>query len=376
MAETQSTRTQGSSASAGSVLGISVIEDQIVSVVRGGDGEIVASNLVDLSDPSAQSAETAIHELVDSVPYDIDRIGIACARPATQSYLQANLAPGTSRPGWYEKVAVTDMPAALAEVARGSAGVRGIVAVVDLDRTAVPSPGSSVVTLDSATGEVLGTAEFAYGSPGPVTDPAHATAVAEAVIAAPGGSSVTSVLCTGPGADVPGAVSALGYALARPVAAADQPALSSAVGAAILALRPGAVSGGSSNRRWWLIGAAMAGALVLGAIAASAVFAGVDATEEKAPTTTTVTAAPSTITVTSTAQPRTETQTAVETSTVTRDRQTVTKTTTETESAADPATVTETETTTETTTETRFGGGGEASANRWAPQASQDTPTR
>ncbi|WP_237421588.1 hypothetical protein [Gordonia sp. SID5947] len=371
MAETQSTRTQGGSTSTGSVLGISVIEDHIVSVVRGAEGEIVASNLVDLADPSAQSAETAIHELVDSVPYEIDRIGIACARPATQSYLQANLSPDTSRPGWYDKVAVTDVPAALAEVARGAAGVRGIIAVVDLDRTAVPSPGSSVVTLDAATGEVLGTAEFAYGSPGPVTDPAHATAVAEAVISAPGGSSVSSVLCTGPGADVPGAVSALGYALARPVAAAEQPALAPAVGAAILALRPGAVTRGSSNRRWWLIGAAMAGALVLGAIAASAVFAGVDAAEEEAPPTTTVTAAPSTVTVTSTAQPQTETETAVETTTVTRDRQTVTRTTTATESASDPTTVTETETETETTTKTEYAGGGEASANRWAPQNRQ-----
>jgi hypothetical protein len=362
MADTTSDRAASGSPTAGSILGISVVEDQVSSVVRSAAGDIVASNLVDLPDPSAQSAESAIHELVDSVPYEIDRIGIACARPATQSYLQTAMSPGTSRPGWYDKVVVTDLPAALAEVSRAIPTNKGIIAVIDLDRSAIPSPGSSVVTLDSATGEILGTAEFAYGSPGPVTDPAHASSVADAVIAAPGGSSVTSVVCTGPGAEVPGAVAALGYALARPVTVADQPALATAVGAAAIALRPGAVHRGSSNRRWWMIGAAMVGALVLGAIAASAVFAGVDAAEERSAPTSTVTQTPPAVTVTKTADPVTETRTDVDTTTVTRPRQTVTRTTTETqtetETATDGSTVTVTETETSTVTALPDGGPG------------------
>ncbi|MDY6808433.1 MAG: hypothetical protein SW127_05380 [Actinomycetota bacterium] len=359
MAETRSAQMGGGSNSDGSVLGISVVEDRVASVVRSSDGDIIASNLVDLPDPSAQSAENAIHELVDSVPYDIDRIGVACARPATENYLRANLTPGTSRPGWYDKVAVTDMPAALAETARGVASGSGIVAAIDLDRDAVPSPGSSVVTLDSATGEVLGTAEFAYGSPGPVTDPAHASAVADAVMAAPGGSSVTSVVLTGPGADIDGIPAALEYALARPVTVVDQPALAAAVGAAVLALRPGVASRATSTRRWWLIGAAMAAALALGAIAASAVFAGVDAAEEEAaPTTTTITETAPPSTVTRTAQPVTEVRTRVDTTTVTVSREaspsittateTETETSTETETVTEQPTVTVTETTTET----------------------------
>ncbi|MAU80454.1 MULTISPECIES: hypothetical protein [Gordonia] len=355
MAETRSAQYGGGSSSDGSVLGISVVEDRVASVVRGADGDIIASNLVDLPDPSAQSAENAIHELVDSVPYEINRIGVACARPATQSYLQANLAPGTSRPAWYDKVAVTDMPAALAEVARTAASGTGIVAAIDLDRDAVPSPGSSVVNLDSATGEVLGTAEFAYGSPGPVTDPAHAGAVADAVMAAPGGSAVTSVVLTGPGAEVAGTSAALEYALARPVTVVDQPALAAAVGAAVLALRPGAVVRTPSTRRWWLIGAAMAAALALGAIAASAVFAGVDATEEEPTPTTTVTETAEASTVTRTAAPVTEVRTRVATTTVTESRDatsTTTETETETETSTETETVTEqpTETVTETTT--------------------------
>lgn len=349
MADTTATRTGGSSA--GSVLGISVVEDQIASVVRNPDGVIIASNLVDLADPSAQSAQNAIGELVDSVPYDIDRIGIACGRPATQNYLQANLSPGSGSPAWYAKVSVTDLPAALAEAARAELPGRGIIAAIDLDRSAVPSPGASVVTLDSATGEVLGTAEFAYGSPGPVTDPTCAREVADALTSAPGGSSVTSVVCTGPGADIDGAASTLEYALARPVAVADQPALAPAVGAAMVALKPTVAHRNTSNqRRWWLIGAALAGAIALGAIAASAVFAGVDSAQDDATPTTTITQSASTITVTETAQPVTQTQveTQRETETVTGSRDaapgttTVTETQTETETA-EPSTVTVTE---------------------------------
>ncbi|MEE3852946.1 hypothetical protein VZC37_21595 [Gordonia sp. LSe1-13] len=353
MAETRSAQIAGDSDSDGSVLGISVVEDQVASVVRSADGAIIASNLVELPDPSAQSAENAIHELVDSVPYEIDRIGVACARPATQGYLQANLSPSTARPAWYDKVAVTDMPAALAEVARTTAAGRGIIAVVDLDRSAVPSPGSSVVTLDSATGEVLGTAEFASGSPGPVTDPAHASEVADAVTAAPGGSSVTSVVCTGPGAEVPGAPEALEYALARPVIVADQPALAAALGAAVLSRRsPRAAAGAASNRRWWMIGAALVAALALGAIAASAVFAGVDAAEDEAAPTTTVTETAPPSTVTQTAEPVTEVRTDVATTTVTRSGEAVTRTSTATETETQTETETVTEAPTATVTET------------------------
>ncbi|MGV9713949.1 hypothetical protein ACWDTI_25195 [Gordonia sp. NPDC003424] len=361
MADTTAAPMGGSSA--GSVLGISVVEDQVASVVRAADGSVIASNLVDLPDPSAQSAQTAIRELVESVPYEIDRIGIACARPATQNYLQANLSPAGGRPGWYSKVSVTDLPAALAEAARAELPNRGIIAAIDLDRSAIPSPGSSVVTLDSATGEVLGTAEFAYGTPGPVTDPTCAREVADALTSAPGGSSVTSIVCTGPGAEVAGAAPALEYALARPVTVVDQPALAPAAGAAIIAAKPPGVHRGTSNRRWWLIGAALAGALALGAIAASAVFAGVDSERDDAvpATTTTITQPASTTTVVRTAEPVTETRTERETATVSApapapSTTTVTNTETQTETA-EPSTVTV------TVTETADGGfGGQSPA--------------
>lgn len=334
-----------------SILGIAVVEDHVASVVRSADGEVIASNRIDLPDSSAQSAESAIDDLVESVPYEIDRIGIACNRPATERFLQAALTPGASRPAWCEKVRVADLPTALAEVARTEMGARGIIAAIDLDRDAVPSAGSSVVILDSATGEVLGTAEFAYGTPGPVTDPSNATEVADAMTSAPNGSSVTSVVCTGPGAEAPGVAEALEYALARPVTVLDDPALAPAVGAAMVATRPVTASSGLSRRSWWLIAAAVVGALAVGALATAAFAVGAGTEREAAPTTVTVTETPKAVTVVRTPRPVTRTETErvtvspdrAERETVTRSA-TVTKTVTEAGPPPPTVTVTVTQT--------------------------------
>lgn len=341
----------GGSGSAPSTLGIAVVEDHVASIVRSADGTVIASNRIDLPDPSAQSAESAIVELVESVPYEIDRIGVACGRPATERFLQTRLAPGPSRPAWCEKVQVTDLPAALAEVARIEMGARGIISVVDLDRDAVPSPGASVIVLDSATGEVLGTSEFAYGTPGPVTDPNNATVVADAMLAAPSGSSVSSVVVTGPGAEVPGVADALEYAMARPVTLLDDPALAPAVGAAMVATRPAPKNRRDSNRSWWLIGAAVVGALLVGALTTAAFAVGAGSERKAAPpSTVTVTDTPKASTVVRTARPVTQTETSRVT--VTGDAETTTRSTTITKTVTEPGPPPPTVTITETVTST------------------------
>ena len=338
----------------GSILGISVIDDQISSVVRGADGGILASNVVDLPDPSSQAATTAVTELIESVPFEIDRIGVCCARPATQNYLASAFTPGSGRPGWYQKVWVSDIPSALGEVARLEMPDRGIVAAIDLDRNAVPSPGLSIVTVDSATGEVLGISEFAYGSPGPVTESAGAGAAADAIRSSPGGSAVTSVVLTGAGADVLSAASAIEHAVGRSVAIAHEPELATAVGAAVAAHRvPITKVGAGSARRWWLIGGAAAAALLVIGVTSAAVFAGVSEVQSQTPPTTstvTVTAKPVTRIVTKTPPPRTETITETEYAPA----ETITRTT----RVPAPNAPVETETVTETATVTEYAGNG------------------
>lgn len=350
----------------GSVLGISVVEDQIASVVRGIDGAILASNIVDLPDPSSQSAAAAVTELIESVPFEIDRIGICCARPSTQNYLSSTFAPGSGRPGWYHKIWISDIPSALGEVARLETPDRGIVAAVDLDRNCVPSPGLSIVTVDSATGEVLGISEFAYGSPGPVTDPAGAGAVSDAIRSAPGGSSVTSVVLTGTGADVMGAASAIEHAVGRSVAIAAQPALATAVGAALAAQRVPDSRPASSARRWWLIGGAAAAALLIVGVTSAAVFAGVSSEVKSDPlpstSTVTVTGVPETRTVTRTGEAVTETVTERATETVSGPRDTITRTSTVPAEPVPAETVTETETV--TVTQNPYGGGNQGGAGQ------------
>jgi len=280
----------------GSVLGLTITDDAIVSVVRGPAGDIVASNIVDLEDgTSEESAFDAITELIDSVPMAVDAIGIAASRQSTGDYLARQFAPGVLVPAWVPKVRMVDFPVALAEVARVEPTRGGVIAVVDLDAEGVPSAGRSIITVDVQSGAIVGTAEFNDGSPAPITEPEGANAVADAVTTMPGGASVAQVLCTGTGAELPGVAPAFEYAVARPVSIATAPTLAGATGAAISAQRLSAEPVGTTvrtpvaavvdkpeapRRRWWPAAAAIVGALLLGGIVGALIGGGSESEPE------------------------------------------------------------------------------------------------
>ncbi|VFA88464.1 Uncharacterised protein [Gordonia paraffinivorans] len=338
------------------VLGISVVDDQIASVVRDADGHVLASNLVDLPDSTAQGAEAAIVELVESVPVVVDRIGVSVSREEVRAHLARAFAPATpGAPEWAANVTVTGHASALAEIACTHATRGGVVAVVDLDRDAAPAAGTTLATVDTTTGAVLGTADFTAGQLGPVTDPDGASRLADAIGGLPRGREISSIVVSGPGAEVPGIAPAIEYAAQRPVTVADNPALTSALGAAdaaaiALGAPEPAPHRASTGRRWWFVGAAIGAAVFLGAVGLTLIVAAERDTPEPAPVT--VTRTPSAVTVTADAKTVTETRTEVETrertTTVTSTPRPVTRTTTVTESEEPVATVTETTTTTVT----------------------------
>ena len=351
-------------AGSGSVLGLTVTDEAIISVVRGPAGDIVASNIVDLVDSTPQDAFDAITELVDSVPLAVDAIGIAASRQSTGGYLAERFAPGASAPMWSPKVRMVDFSVALAEVARAEPTRGGIIAVVDLDGEGVPSAGRSIITVDVQSGAIVGTAEFNDGAPEPITEPAGANAVADAVTTMPGGSSVAQVLCTGAGAELPGVAPAFEYAVARPVSIATAPTLAGATGAAMSAQRmsvepPGptvrtrvaavADTPTSPPRRWWPAAAAIVGALALGGIIGALIAGGSDSEPEKLASTSDATATVTRTTTKTFNRPR-----ATVTRTVDGNAATVTERNTETATATQTATrtATETRTRTETATET------------------------
>ncbi|MEO9329740.1 hypothetical protein [Gordonia aurantiaca] len=341
------------------VLGISVVDDQIASVVRDADGHVLASNLVDLPDSTAPGAEAAIVELVESVPVVVDRIGVSVSREEVRTHLARAFAPATpGAPEWAANVTVTGHASALAEIACTHATRGGVVAVVDLDRDAAPAAGTTLATVDTTSGAVLGTADFTAGQLGPVTDPDGASRLADAIGGLPRGREISSIVVAGPGAEVPGIAPAIEYAAQRPVTVADNPALTSALGAAdaaaiALGAPEPAPHRASTGRRWWFVGAAIGAAVFLGALALTLVVAAEADTPE--PTPVTVTETPAAVTVTADAATVTETETEVRerTTTVTSEARPVTRTTTVTEEAPEQATVTITETETETVTVSR-----------------------
>ncbi len=355
--DSEVTMTQGPASggpSASVVLGISVVDDQIASVVRDADGNILASNLVDLPDPSAQGAEAAIVELVESVPVVVDRIGVSVSREDVRRHLAQAFAPSSpGTPEWADRVTVTDYSAALTEMACTHATRGGVVAVVDLDRDAAPAAGTTLATVDTASGAVLGTTRFEPGQVYPVPDPDGASRLAAAIGKLPRGGEISSIVVAGPGAEVPGIAPAIEYASQRPVTVVDNPSLASALGAADAAAAletPGPTQRVSTGRRWWFVGAAIGAAVFLGAVGLTLIVAAERDTPEPAPVT--VTRTPAAVTVTADAKTVTETRTEVETrertTTVTSTPRPVTRTTTVTESEEPVATVTETTTTTVT----------------------------
>ena len=350
------------SAGNGSVLGLTVTDDAIVSVVRGPAGDIVASNIVDLVGSTPQDAFAAITELVDSVPLAVDAIGIAASRQSVGGYLAERFAPGSSAPVWAPKVRMVDFPVALAEVARAEPTRGGVIAVVDLDGEGVPSAGRSIITVDVQSGAIVGTAEFNDGAPAPITEPEGANAVADAVTTMPGGSSVAQVLCTGAGAELPGVAPAFEYAVARPVSIATAPTLAGATGAAMSAQRMSVEPAGTTvrtpaaaavvehtppapPRRWWPAAAAIVGALALGAIVGALIAGSSSSDGENVANTSDATATVTRTTTKTVKQSRT-------TVTETARGEGVTVTERNTETATATHTATRTRTATETVTET------------------------
>lgn len=332
------------------VLGISVVDDQIASVVRDADGHILASNLVDLPDPSAPAVETAIVELVESVPVVVDQIGVSVSREDVRKHLAQVFASETAAESWYDRVVVTGYASALAEIACTHATRGGVVAVVDLDRDAAPAAGTAMATIDTTSGAVLGTADFTTNRLAPVTDPDGASELSTAVTKLPRGRDITSIIVVGPGAELPGIAPAVEYAAQRPVTVAGNPPLASAIGAADAALvalsAPAAAPRVSTGRRWWFVGAAIGAAVFLGAVGLALILAGEGETPEPVSVTITETPAAVTVTADATTVTRTETETQARTTTVTTAPRPVTRTTTVTEEIPGPFTVTETETTT------------------------------
>ncbi|GAC02807.1 hypothetical protein GONAM_61_00440 [Gordonia namibiensis NBRC 108229] len=333
------------------VLGISVVDDQIASVVRDADGHILASNLVDLPDPSAPAVEAAIVELVDSVPVVVDLIGVSVSREDVRKHLSQAFGSSGAAESWHDRVVVTGYASALAEIACTHATRGGVVAVVDLDREAAPASGTTVATVDTTSGAVLGTADFTTHRLAPVTDPDGASALATAVAKLPRGRDLTSIIVVGPGAEMPGIAPAFEYAAQRPVTVADNPPLASAIGAADAALvalsAPTPAPRVSTGRRWWFVGAAIGAAVFLGAVGLTLLLAAEGDTPEPAPVTVTETPAAVTITADAKTVTRTETETErARTTTVTSAPRPVTRTTTVTEEIPGPFTITETETTT------------------------------
>ncbi len=401
------------------VLGIAVVDRQVASVIHDADGSLLASNLIELDLESPGSVEEALHELMGSIPYDVDSIGLACADSALTESMMQRLAPGPGRPDWYNRITVTDVAPALAQVAVTEGTSGGMVALVNLDESSAPTPGLSIVTVDSATGAVKARSHFdqahSHDEPSAVVDPVGANTVAGAIASMPGGDAVTSVICTGPGASIPGVAPAFEYAMQRPVQIAQQPVYAIASGAASISqqfpsqhagdaavgaanlgsadanagyddddyateeysnsdyatdnygsrdlrrntayanvgdqdLRGPTIDGGdgdyqrANRRRWWLVGAAVAGSLFVAAIAGAAVLFGTG-TAQRVVEGPTLSVTTSTVTTT---QPR-ETVTHTEnvkgdattkTTTVTPPRTTITHT-------APGTTVTETATVTE-----------------------------
>ena len=384
---TQPTGTQASGAGpTGPVsLGVSVVGDEIASVVirsgAGGADEIAASNLVDLPDYLPESAAAAITELVESVPFEVDHLIVSCSRPSTRNYLAQAFTPGPSTPPWYRITSVDDIAGAMLAVARSSPGGAGVTAVVNLARTGEPADGVCVALVDNTTGQLLDTRDNSTLEGIPVTDAQGADDVARLILDADGGSRLSSVVCTGSGAELPGVAPALEYAVTRPVSIAEMPALALAAGAAATPAKTTVLPAGDSEQgayaaaaparaprdatglRWWALGAAIGVAVLLGAIGLTALHASNDnesATPNTTPSTVTVTDTPQQATVTREGDAVTETQTETrsEVRTTTVRPPTVTRTVeapagTETETA----TVTETSTVTVTVPGQSEGGG-------------------
>ncbi|WP_020169790.1 hypothetical protein [Gordonia polyisoprenivorans] len=362
------------------VLGVSVVGDEIATVVRDATGEIVASNHVELADESPNAALDALRELVDSAPFTIDHIVLTCARPDVRAHLEFSMnAPGA--PEWASAVSFVDLPHALAQVAHRDA--TGDVAAVVLDRSGALASGASIALVNAEHSSVHASAAVAAPQSVPLTDPQGADGLVAHLNSLTRGAGATRVVAAGSGAQMPDAVRAIETATGSPVTVAAAPVFALAQGVteviaadtraipvAAAAVGPAAAASvgtaaaapttamGGVGVRWWIIGGAAGLAALLCVVALVALFTGKDDSGTPAAVTSTVTVPGPTseVTVTRTGQP--DTQTVVDqqtvTSTVTRPpvTSTATQTVTSTATATATATVTEQETVTSVVTTT------------------------
>ncbi|MGC5248633.1 hypothetical protein ACPXB3_17120 [Gordonia sp. DT219] len=361
------------------VLGVSVVGDEIATVVRDATGEIVASNHAELADGSPPAVLDALTELVGSAPFRIAHIVITCARSDVRSHLDFSVnAPG--RPDWASAVSFIDLPHALAQAVRRDG--TGEVAVVALDRAGALVRGTSIALVDATHASVLGAAEVAPDHALPVTDPVGAGWLVAHLDSLTGGSTVAGVLAVGSGAQMPEAVSAIEAATGASVTVAPAPVFALAQGvtevitadtraipvtsavaaapaaptaaAAVAGAKPTARHG--SGFRWWIIGGAAGLAVLLCLIALVALFSTRGGDDAPAAVTSTVSVPGPTTEVTVTRTSRADAETVVDQQTVTRTRTVtpppVSNTVTQTATVTATATVTEQETVTSVVTTT------------------------
>lgn len=359
------------------VLGVSVTDLQVASVIMEAEtGNVLARNTADLVDATPDSVLDAVTQLVETVPFEVEAITVACAQRSIQVALHNTVTAGKSGdPEWYRRTIVTDTPFAFANVAAAQSDQRGQVVVIDLADDAIPFNELSIAAVDTETATVVGAVQLPGGGQRePVTEPSGAATVAEAFRLLPvSETGRTGVFVVGPGASVPGVAAALEYEMQLPVQIAEAPTYAAAHGAALHGRTR--LRSGSARTRWIILAGAALAALVLAIVVAVVVLVA-DAEDSPTPANSTVSSsatpsttstprttssAPSSTTTTTTQAEDTDTPTEApapqQTVTVTPPPRTVTRTTT-----PPPAPTTTTTTTTTTTVPNPSGGAGESPA--------------
>jgi hypothetical protein len=266
------------------VLGVSVTDLQVASVIMEAEtGNVLARNTADLVDATPDSVLDAITQLVETVPFEVDAITVACAERATQIALHNTVTAGKSgAPDWYRSTIVTDTPFAFANVAAAQSDQRGQVVVIDLADDAIPFNELSIAAVDTETATVVGAVQLPGGGRRePVTEPSGAATVADAFRLLPvTEAGRTGVFVVGPGAELPGVAAALEYETQLPVQIADAPTYAAAHGAALHGRTR--LRSGSARNRWIILAGAALAALVL-AIVVGVVVLVADAQESPTP---------------------------------------------------------------------------------------------
>lgn len=235
------------------VMGIAVVDGQVASVVRDEFDNVVATNAVDIGDESPATIVSTVVDLVTSVPFEVSRIGLVAADPNLVNALRGAFAPAPNRPDWYPAVTVDVLDTAIGQLARtdpalsGDRTGTGSVAVVNLDEYTAPTAGIPIMTVDPRSGAVTGAVPWQPGfdEPTAVLDPSGAANVAGVISSIPGSESISHVVFTGSGADVPGVHAAFEQALGRPVVVAAQPRFAIAGAAAGIARAGGSPASGT-----------------------------------------------------------------------------------------------------------------------------------